>query len=483
MKTSKLSRKALVAIIVSAAVLLLLGILAVTVFFVNIWSVTVTPNEAGYTTLEWGESYTEPGAEARLYGSIFLPKGKSLPVVTSGEVDGMTLGEYTVTYSAESFWASGSAERHVTVVDTVAPEITLKVIPGQSTHFGDEYKEEGYTATDNHDGDITDKVERTVGEGVIRYAVSDSSGNRYECSRAIKYENDPPILTLYGDEIVYLTASTYPYIEPGWEASDEYDGDLSETVVREGYVNPYSAGSYTLTYTVTDSGGLTTSRERTVIVSAAGQPDMVIRRGVIYLTFDDGPSIYTPKLLDVLDRYDVKATFFVTNGQSDYIYLLGDIAARGHSIGVHTASHVYDAIYESEEAYFNDYQTMLDIIQEQTGLTTTLMRFPGGSSNTVSCFNPGIMTRLAQDVTDMGLQYFDWNVSSGDTDSKATRETVVENVIDGISEMNCAVVLQHDIRSFSVDAVEEIILWGLENGYTFLPLDPTSYNAHHGIAN
>lgn len=155
----------------------------------------------------------------------------------------------------------------------------------------------------------------------------------------------------------------------------------------------------------------------------------------------------------------------------------------GHSIGIHTYCHDYNKIYASEDAYFSDLQQMQDVIVAQTGESANIIRFPGGSSNTVSDITPGLMTILTQEVQNKGYQYFDWNVSSGDAGETTSTEQVVENVISGIQNHNVSIVLQHDIKSFSVDAVDEIIQWGLDNGYTFLPLHYDSPAAHHHINN
>ena len=93
------------------------------------------------------------------------------------------------------------------------------------------------------------------------------------------------------------------------------------------------------------------------------------------------------------------------------------------------------------------------------------------------------MSRLAYTMTNMGYRYFDWNVTSGDAGETTRTRTVIANVKEGCSEHRVSVVLQHDIKDFSVDAVEEIILWALNNGYTFLPLDESSPGMHHGINN
>lgn len=202
---------------------------------------------------------------------------------------------------------------------------------------------------------------------------------------------------------------------------------------------------------------------------------------VVYLTFDDGPSRNTKRLLDVLDKYNVKATFFVIN--TSHPDIIGEEYKRGHSVGIHCYTHDYRTVYADEDAYFADLEAMQEEITKQTGDRTALLRFPGGSSNTASCFNEGIMTRLTKEVVERGYTYFDWNVSSGDAGRTTETAQVVENVINGIKNHNVSVVLQHDPKGFSVDAVEEIIVWGLENGYTFLPLTSSSPTCHHAVAN
>ena len=132
---------------------------------------------------------------------------------------------------------------------------------------------------------------------------------------------------------------------------------------------------------------------------------------------------------------------------------------------------------------FDDFNTAEDMIYRQTGEYTNLFRFPGGSSNTVSSFNPGIMSRLAYTMTNMGYQYFDWHVDSNDAGGTNTIAGVLSNVTSGCDGRKTSVVLQHDVKDYSVAAVEQIIIWGLRNGYTFRALDLTSPTAHHTIAN
>ena len=126
---------------------------------------------------------------------------------------------------------------------------------------------------------------------------------------------------------------------------------------------------------------------------------------------------------------------------------------------------------------------MQQVIQDATGVETWLLRFPGGSSNTISRKNHGLMTYLTQAVEDCGFSYFDWNVDSGDAGNAKTSDAVFQNVVDGVQENSYSVVLQHDIHSCSVDAVERIILWGQRNGYQFLPLQIDSPVVHHVVLN
>lgn len=176
--------------------------------------------------------------------------------------------------------------------------------------------------------------------------------------------------------------------------------------------------------------------------------------------------------------------FFVTNGKPDYQNLIAQEAQRGHTVAIHSASHDYAKIYQSVDAYFADFDEMNSIITAQTGKAADLVRFPGGSSNTISktyCY--GIMSQLVCAVEERGFRYCDWNVSSGDAGGTTSTSQVVANVIAGIKDNNVSVVLQHDIKNFSVDAVEQIIQWGLSEGYTFLPITSTTPMSHHGINN
>lgn len=449
-------------------------------FAVNRWTVELTLIGAPELQIECGSDYTDPGAEAYLTASLFAWKPKEMVVNVNGEVDPGTPGDYELVYEAAFLWYRSRAVRTVHVADTTPPTITLLYREGYSPTPDAPYEEEGYIARDSVDGDLTAEVVRRAQDGKIYYTVTDKAGNTAEAVREIA-DTTPPELVLAGGEVLELKAGV-PYEEPGFTATDDRDGDLTAQVEVDGQVNCYRAGDYEITYTVTDAYHNTTAVTRTVTVVPIRQAEQVDPGDkIVYLTFDDGPGPYTAELLDVLDRYNVKATFFVVD--TGYHELIGEEYRRGHTVGIHSATHNYSSIYASEDAYFSDLNEMSDIIYEQTGHRPSQVRFPGGSSNTVSCFNPGIMTRLTQDLTDMGYEYYDWNVLSGDAGETTDTDVVAQNVIDGISDHNVSIVLQHDIKGFSVAAVEQIIIWGLSNGYTFLPLTPGCPTAHHGLNN
>ena len=456
----------------------------------NEYTVDLTMKGDPAVTLEYGETYSDPGAEAFAYGSILKKDGVLVEVQTDSNVDTAKTGSYTVTYTASYKGVTKKLERAVRVVDTQAPVITLVSDPEHYTLPGQSYEEEGFSATDGYDGDITDKVKREATDTEVIYTVSDSSGNKAEVRRTIVYDDpEPPVLTLSGDAEITINAGT-KFVDPGYTAVDNCDGDINHLVTVSGSVNIWSAGTYTITYTVADSYGNSATATRKVNVKAVqtggggGNTNVDGTGKTIYLTFDDGPSEHTLELLEVLAKYNVKATFFVTG--SAKLEYLPQIAASGHSIGLHSATHNYGQIYASEDAFFADLYKMQNLVEQRLGYKVWLMRFPGGASNRVSAKHDGgikIMSRLTKSVVDQGFYYYDWNVDSNDAGGAKTANEVFRNVIQGCAKRENSFVLQHDIHGFSVDAVERIIQWGLENGFTFEKITADSPSCRHNPQN
>ena len=178
----------------------------------------------------------------------------------------------------------------------------------------------------------------------------------------------------------------------------------------------------------------------------------------------------------------MKATFFVTNQMPKYRYLLKEIVKDGHAIAVHTLTHQW-SIYSSKTSYLNDFNAMHKIILDDTGVDTKLFRFPGGTNNTVSrSYSRGIMTAMAKYMTENGYIYFDWNVDSGDTRGYSSSQ-IASNTIAQIKNRHQSVVLMHDLKNTTVEAIKTIIKYGLDNGYEFAVLDESTPRVQFSPAN
>lgn len=188
-----------------------------------------------------------------------------------------------------------------------------------------------------------------------------------------------------------------------------------------------------------------------------GEPEIKAAHKV-YLTFDDGPSIYTQDILDILDEYGVKATFFVLGKENDSAReAMKRIVEDGHTLAMHSYTHKYADIYASVENFAEDFAKIQNYIYDVTGVTSTVYRFPGGSSNSVS---PTDMSVFAEYLEEQGVRYFDWNISSGDGGSYVFPvETLLENCTSKISAYETSVILMHDSagKKTTVEALPEII--------------------------
>lgn len=407
-------------------------------------------------TINYKDKYEEPG-----YHASFKGKDLTKKIQVKGRVNTSKLGNYKVTYYFKNGLFSKKVIRTVKVRDLEKPRINLESTKDIIVCPGKTYEEETYQAMDNYDGDITSKVKVIKNEDFIRYAVVDASGNYNIITRKIKYmdkENPTIELNQGGYITTYLNEE---YQEPGYKASDNCDGDITQKVEVSGNVDYNTLGQYEIIYKVTDSNKNESQIKRTVNVVKKNQ------EGTIYLTFDDGPRMgITNVILDILKEEGVKATFFVTNGGPDE--LIKRAYDEGHSIGLHTSTHDYSYLYSSPENYFADLEVVHQRVLNITGYDSRVIRFPGGSSNTISRrYNQGIMTYLTQEVLNRNYKYYDWNISSGDAGQTTDKEEVYQNVVNRLSKDNVNVVLMHDIKPYTRDALKQIIEYGKNNGYTF----------------
>ncbi len=187
----------------------------------------------------------------------------------------------------------------------------------------------------------------------------------------------------------------------------------------------------------------------------------------VYLTFDDGPSGNTLDILDVLDKYQVKATFFVVHkDQAKFQDLYQEIVKRGHTLAVHSYTHQYKQIYSSVDAFLSDFNKMYEFLEDSAGVRARFFRFPGGSKNS---YNEEIYLDIINEMERRGFTYFDWNVDAGDAVG-ATKAEARKNVIDAVLDRSgVSVVLMHDASNKAdiVSLLPEIIETLQKEGYTF----------------
>lgn len=210
-------------------------------------------------------------------------------------------------------------------------------------------------------------------------------------------------------------------------------------------------------------------------------------KGIIYLTFDDGPSLdTTPKILEILERKNVKATFFVLHYSDKNAELVKKEVEKKHTIALHGYTHTYSEVYSSADTCIENFRKIQEQVFQTTGIKSNIIRFPGGSSNTVSRkYCQGVMTELSNRVLEEGFKYFDWNVDSDDASHAKNSEDIYNNVTSKIKESRSNVVLMHDFagNEKTVNALERIIDYGIENGYVFRKITDETPMVRHSVNN
>lgn len=321
------------------------------------------------------------------------------------------------------------------------------------------------------------------------YKVSDDVNNTKPGTYSVTYDSRLPFMSDHTHTVTIVDTtppdlfieplkssvfqSLYEFVDPGYYAVDICDGEVE---VQTEYLHTRPC-FYTIRYSATDKSGNTSERFREINVV----------QGQVALTFDDGPSLnITPQVLDILADNNVKATFFILGYGSEKKDLVLREFTDGHTIGYHGTSHQYSYVYSSLDTLINNFTSLEEDVLELTGYSSKLIRFPGGSSNTVSIkYCPGIMSTAVKEVTDAGYTYFDWNVDSDDAGSARSADDVYQNVVSGIRPGRLNVVLMHDSanKQYTLSALQRIIDFCLENDYELVSLSSESTQITHKIAN
>ena len=428
--------------------------------------------------LSYKDEYKEDGYIVKNIG-----KDYNKEVNINNNIEEHKVGEYQVEYSIKYLFFNIKKIRKVNIIDKDKPIIRIDNNPIKICPL-DNLEEIEYYSYDEYDGDITSSVIVMEDKDYVTFKVKDSSLNEDILKvKLIRIDEDKPVINLKGDSVIYLYGNT-KYQEPGYSAEDNCDGDITDKVVVSGEVLD-DIGEYTINYTVVDSSNNKSVITRKVIRKNSSIPSNngYIHNGEIYLTFDDGPSEDTTGyILDVLKEEGVKATFFVTCNGPDY--LIKRMYDEGHTVALHTASHNYSYVYSSVDNYFNDLEKVRNRVKNITGYDSKIIRFPGGSSNTISrSYQYGIMSQLTNMVIEKGYRYYDWNVDADDAGHAYSSSQVYNNVVNYLSYNRANMVLMHDIKYQTKDAIRDIIRYGKNNGYTFKKIENDTYMIRHGVNN
>lgn len=469
--------------------------------------------EAEMTVL-YQEEFQDPGA----VGTIL---GKKVEVTVHGKVDTSQIGTYELVYEMRNrIGMVRKKTRKVTVTSEEEPTITLK---GDSTYYVDlnsEYIEPGYVAYDVEQQDITDQVivrgmvnPKQFGIYVLKYEVRDKSGNEAVVKRkVIVKDRELPTLTLKGYEAVTIyTDETYE--EPGFVATDNLDGDLTNHVIVKDNIEQ-KPGVYQVKYQVTDSSGNTVKKTRDVYVishlnykeeyeeeenqTKGWWSDNKLNhkrplggnygesldeykayylgedKKVIYLTFDEGSNeTYLKEIVDVLNKNQVKATFFLCqNYMASHASLIRDMVSQGHSIGNHTHRHKSMpslATRETIDEYVKEIKDVENLYQTITGQKMDkIYREPKGEWS----------KRSLKIVSDLGYSTYFWSADHYDFGDDVSKEETLERLLKRYH--NGAIYLLHPKNKGNYEALEDFIKTMKEKGYQFGLVKDIKSNKNQG---
>lgn len=189
----------------------------------------------------------------------------------------------------------------------------------------------------------------------------------------------------------------------------------------------------------------------------------------VFLTFDDGPSVITDEILDILKEKGVPATFFVIGPKGELTEeRLLRIANEGHEIGLHSYCHKYSEIYSSVDSFLADLSIEQEWIESTVGKACSIFRFPGGSANSLADKN--ILSSIKEEMSRRGFVWYDWNADGEDSIHKyISSDEIISNVFACAKDKNTVVVLLHDSSGHkaTAEALPSIIDRFSEQGYRF----------------
>ena len=321
------------------------------------------------------------------------------------------------------------------------------------------------------------KAVKTIGEvdtsKVGEYKITYKWGIKAVTRTVNVVDTTAPVINMQGGSSLYVeNFNNLESIDPGVVVTDNYDKEVKAKRER----HKISETEYEFVYTATDLSGNIAIAKRRILKAT----------GVIYLTFDDGPSDITTEVLNVLKENDVKATFFIVDYSEEDKSKVQRIIEEGHTLGLHGMSHDYATIYSSLDAITENFIGLRNKILDDFNYSATYIRFPGGASNTISKnYCEGIMTEATNTIEQEGFTYYDWNVDVDDAGSARTADKIYDNFVTGIAPKRENVVLMHDGygHQATADALQKIIDYANDNGYVFSAITEDTIPVQHGVNN
>lgn len=483
--------------------LLLLSIpIIISLFFLSTFlCIRFSLNGEKEIRVSYGTEFHDPGTKATVFG-------RKLKVKVYGKVNAKKIGTYELVYETENkIGMKKKIKRKVIVESKQSPTIQLVGDEVQILPMNQEYEEPGYQATDVEKQDITDSVvvsgyinPKEFGIYVIKYEVKDKSGNVGKAERKIIVkDSEKPVLELKGYQAMTLYTDE-EYVEPGYSAMDNIDKDITKKVITKNNIKQ-EPGMYKVTYEVTDSSGNKVKKERQIYViehleykekyeklenvskgwwsdnkynqkrPLGGNNGKSLEeyqayhlgedKKMIYLTFDEGSNdTYLDKIVDVLDKNDVKGTFFLCqNYMASHPELIRKMAKNGHTVGNHTHHH-YNmpslATQDKIDEYVKEVRDVEHIYKQITGKNMIkVYREPKGEWS----------TRSLKILSDLGYSTYFWSADYLDWDKPVSKEDALNHMLKRYH--NGAIYLLHPKNIGNYEAMEDFIKTMKKKGYQF----------------
>ena len=407
----------------------------------------------------------------------YVKDGKKDDVkIDSSQVNVKKVGEYKVVYK----YKDEEKTLKVNVVDTLPPEFDVKskkVALNQTvepSEFVKNIKDASQTKVSFAKNYEFNKVGWQEIEVIVKDEYDNETRKKVKVN-VVKDEKAPEIIVgsanvVVGEKIDLKALATI---------KDDFDKNPTLKVESD-KLDTNKIGTYQVKYIAKDVSG--NQSEKTIQVEVVDKTKD--NEKVVYLTFDDGPSRHTPEVLEILKRYQCKATFFITGMNEKYRPYIKTAYDQGHTIGLHTYSHNYSKVYASTNAYFKDLDKVGKLAKEYIGFTPKYIRFPGGGSNTISRkYNKGIMSQLTKQVGKKGYIYYDWNCENGDGYAHMSQSQMLKRATS--SSAKKVMILMHDAngKQNTVDILPKVIEHYQKKGYTFKAIDDSTPVFHQHVNN